>query len=495
MSDSLTPAQLRLFLGITASLTLILLVQTAWAGSTKDQLQTPPSQNIPIADTALYLSEDQLKLAHVLDSKGTFGGIYTAPAGRSIGKGTSFVYNYCSMPHVSPETYSLPEAIRNRSVDARLVLVQVIQRHHKRTPYNIPDAGEPVDWHCDDISLFGDGDTNDGHAAHIYQQTYTSPLNPWSAQVRGTCQFPQLTAGGLQDALQHGRDLSAVYKQRLGLSKPPARGDLDQQDAFFRYSRAALTQATASGVLGGFYGSSPVSEIPLYAQNNLVDSLDGGYPCPAVSRLRDEMEASDAWQAHLTQTATLRQRLEAVLQTNAGRWQTDFDHYADYFQGKTCHGQPLPCHAQNASLCVSQEDVDSVFRLGDWEWDYTWRTSSTARQHITAARGVLIAELLGLLERKKAGETQIRYAHVFAHDGDLGPLLGSLGVPSVRWPGMGAEIVFELYETTAGVFMVRVLYGGQPIESTHGSLSWIALDDFAKMWRAYVPEDARAVCI
>jgi acid phosphatase len=429
---------------------------------------------------------------------------YTAERGFSGTDRASHIYNYCYMPHVAKETYMLPSAMLNNSVDAQLILVQVIQRHHKRTPYNLPPTqalGD--DWDCGDISLFGygyyqhDRFSRKHRSVWTYQQTYSSHINPFSDRVQGTCQFPQLTGGGLLDAQRHGRDLRNVYQSRLKLSMPSKRGHIDAQPAFFRYSRAALTEATAAGVLAGLFDT--VDYVPLHAQNNLVDSMDGGYPCPAADRYEEAKRQTPAWQEHLDKTADLRARLEAVLSTDtsddAEAWRESFDHYADYFQGRQCHGLPLPCHPSNTSLCVTQADIDTVSSLGDWEWDFTWRAQPNAKQHIRAARGVLIAEMLDMLSRKAAGQTKIRYAHLFGHDGELGPLLGSLGVPFLRWPGMGAEIVFELYKTKADAHMVRVLYGGRPIRSSHGDLSWMPLDQFAAIWQTYIPEDAKKMCV
>lgn len=42
------------------------------------------------------------------------------------------------------------------------------------------------------------------------------------------------------------------------------------------------------------------------------------------------------------------------------------DHFFDTFSSRTCHGHPLPCNA--SGVCVSQEDADTVFALGDWEY-------------------------------------------------------------------------------------------------------------------------------
>lgn len=73
-------------------------------------------------------------------SLGTYGGIYNAPADQASPIGD--VYNYCSMPHPNEETYSLPPPVANHSVTARLVYLEYLQRHQRRTPYNLLPGGE-----------------------------------------------------------------------------------------------------------------------------------------------------------------------------------------------------------------------------------------------------------------------------------------------------------------------------------------------------------------
>jgi acid phosphatase len=75
-------------------------------------------------------------------SYGTYGGIYTAPADSPSSPSAGDVYNYCSMPHPRGETYSLPPPVANHSIKAKLVYLEYLQRHQRRTPYNILPGGE-----------------------------------------------------------------------------------------------------------------------------------------------------------------------------------------------------------------------------------------------------------------------------------------------------------------------------------------------------------------
>ncbi|KAK4984574.1 hypothetical protein LTR28_002294, partial [Elasticomyces elasticus] len=86
-------------------------------------------------------------LATVINGTGVNGFVFNSsvlPAGVPYG-----TYNWCNMPHVRPQEYL--------QVDESYVLeyVEVIHRHHKRTPYaanTFPKESYP--WNCDDEGLF-----------------------------------------------------------------------------------------------------------------------------------------------------------------------------------------------------------------------------------------------------------------------------------------------------------------------------------------------------
>lgn len=111
----------------------------------------------------------------------------------------------------------------------------------------------------------------------VHAQPYTDPTNPFIVNyVNGSCQYPQLTIGGLLDGYEHGRDLWAIYGEKLHLlpSSP------NQGNVLFRSSSSALTQGTASGVLRGVWPDYQGS-LPLHQQASSIDTVDAGFPCPA----------------------------------------------------------------------------------------------------------------------------------------------------------------------------------------------------------------------
>lgn len=168
-----------------------------------------------------------------------------------------------------------------------------------------------------------------------------------------------------------------------------------------------------------------------------------------------------------------------------------FDHYFDNLSSRQCHGKPLPCKlvdGKNSSTCVTQEQANTVYRLGHWEYSQMYRDNDTTLAASTGAYGVWLAELAVNLRSAIDGHMDVIYTHNIAHDGSVSRLLSLLQIDEMVWPGMGAEVVFELYrkhasggghsydqsddghETEADGFYIRVLFSGQVLKSSSPAL-------------------------
>lgn len=129
-----------------------------------------------------------------------------------------------------------------------------------------------------------------------------------------------------------------------------------------------------------------------------------------------------------------------------------FDHYYDNLSARQCHGKPLPCRpvdGSNSSACVTQGLADAVYRMGHWEYSQVYRDHPASLEASAASLGVWVGELTTHLRDFMAGSTDVVYFHNVAHDGSLSRLLSILQLDEMAWPGMGAEVVFELYKRNA----------------------------------------------
>lgn len=63
------------------------------------------------------------------------------------------------------------------------------------------------------------------------------------------------------------------------------------------------------------------------------------------------------------------------------------------------------------------------------------------------------------------------------------------------WPGMGSEVVFELWKKDSKQY-IRVLWSGQPIKTSTplGTLDMIPLENFTAYLNATIPADPVKAC-
>lgn len=133
-----------------------------------------------------------------------------------------------------------------------------------------------------------------------------------------------------------------------------------------------------------------------------------------------------------------------------------------------------------------------MYRLGHWEYAEMYRGSADSLAASAAAYGVWVAELAANLRGAMEGRGDVIYMHNVAHDGSVSRLLSILQLDEMVWPGMGAEVVFELYKKKGGNsatsatsesgdsggeeesgtsgYYVRVLFNGQPLKSSSPTL-------------------------
>lgn len=349
-------------------------------------------------------------LSSVINGIGIYNFIFNSsvdPAGVNYGD-----YNWCNMPHVRAQEYVQP------SSDYELVYVEVIHRHHKRTPYasnTFPVEAYP--WYCNDSALYYYGAPApnmrpENNSASTYWNVFTDPANPFTAPgFPGNCEFPQITRGGLDDSWQHGKDLYSVYHDLLHLI-PDEPGTSDAIN--FRVTNNVITSQVAGMVINGMFGTT--TSYPIHIQPPSIDSLEPTYSCPTATSLYASYGVNSnntAWLAHLQAAASLYAQLDAIsgIAPNNAGWHMSFDHYFDSLSARLCHAKPLPCNISNPSLCVTPALADEVFRLGEYEYSFVYRDSPLSLNASIASYGVFVAELAMHLRAARAGDTPVVYQH------------------------------------------------------------------------------------
>ncbi|CAK7274820.1 hypothetical protein SEPCBS57363_006359 [Sporothrix epigloea] len=460
----------------------------AYTSGASDEPETPPLGSPWFAPRASYINN--LTSALSPSTTGVYGFLYNDSA---TPDGSYGVYNWCNMPHVRKAEYVVPPADEHRT----LVYVELVHRHHKRTPYaanGFPHEKYP--WHCEDaqIHLYGQPsglNENISPGVAHYAPTFDAPNNPFLKSAlgwHGSCQFPQLTAGGLADAWQHGMDLYDVYHGLLGIL--PAMDDAAWHDhVAFRVTNNPITSQTVTMVLGGMASAAGIRaetmpDTPLAVEAAGFDSLEPQYTCSAAAALFEAIvdpgppasaigaRTFPVWADHLKRLAPLFAQLDAasgVDPANPRGFHASVDHYYDNLSSRQCHGL-------SAVAGISQDMADTIFRVGQWEYSRMYRDDARSLTASVGAWGVWVAQLAGHLriardENEKQGKNGVRYRHNVAHDGSLSRLLSILQADEMVWPGMGSEVVVELWrkEGTSS-YDVRVLFGGQILRSSHPEL-------------------------
>lgn len=308
-------------------------------------------------------------------------------------------------------------------------------------------------------------------------------------------------------------DLYDLYGDLLGFL-PSRDCDTWRDQVKYRVTNNVITSEVAGMLINGMWAttsSSSVDSVPLLIQPSGIDSLEPTYTCPSSSTQFSAIKSSSnaAWAAHLADAKALYAELDGisgVSPTDTG-FHASFDHYYDNLSARQCHGKPLPCKLVNVTTttsttttndtsdCVTQDMADAVYRLGNWEYSQIYRDAGPASLAASVGSyGVWIAELAAHLRAVLCGDSQTIWFHSIGHDGSLSRLLSILQIDEMVWPGMGSEVVIELWRkngggscdsssssTTATVekskrgasaseHYVRVFWGGKVLNSSNPSL-------------------------
>ena len=202
-------------------------------------------------------------------------------------------------------------------------------------------------------------------------------------------------------------------------------------------------------VVNGMFGIE--GAYPLLIEASGIDSLEPTYPCPISSNLFNAIRSGANWTNHLTLASQLYATLDdisGVSPTDLG-FHASFDHYYDNLSARQCHGKPLPCklvNGVNSTTCITQTEADEVYRLGNYEYSYIYRDDPRSLAASATSYGVWIGELTSHFRDFLSGKNKVIYRQNVAHDGSISRLLSILQLDTMVWPGMGSEVVFELYK-------------------------------------------------
>jgi acid phosphatase len=274
-------------------------------------------------------------------------------------------------------------------------------------------------------------------------------------------------------------DLKGVYLDLLSLVP-----DYISPKVVFRVTNNVITSQVASMIISGMYADLKHRQIPIHIQPASIDSLEPKYPCQSAVSLYDEYasgSSNPAWIKHLHASRGLIAELDSIsgVDPSDEGFHASFDHYFDNLSSRQCHSKALPCSVSDGSKCITETMANSVYRLGQFEYSYIYRAAPESLSAAVGSYGVWIAELAQNIRDAISGVEGPQYRHNIAHDGSIARVLAILQVDLMVWPGMGSEVVFELYsvKNKHGRFVVRVLWGGKPLRSSNPGLGVLDMVD------------------
>ncbi|KAG0079376.1 Acid phosphatase-like protein 2 [Linnemannia elongata] len=367
-------------------------------------------------------------------------------------------YNYCQ--GITPIAYKTYKPMKG----ATLNKVQVMIRHGDRTPsyflpgdktnYNICSnpAEISIMANSDDIQASGTPKLRTNIVVSPEDNLYASTYWP------GNCEVGQLTNRGAAQTRQVGQDLRRVYVDQLGFLS----SRLDTEDVYVRNTYMTRTKMTAENFLNGLYPLNTRAKDDVITLNTYPSQIETlALNTVANYALFSKVNTIMGWNKVPTYNQTFN---------------------GDALMPRYCNKLPLGCSAQDATQCLT---VEEVLETG---------TLSSIRTTVAAADATNTQPGHGHSSKKRRVRPFELYS---AHDQSLDQILSVIAVPSTPWPAYAGTLIFETYKTAYKKDVIRVLYEGKVVPANpklNCTLDACPLETFLKFIESYVPIDIKAEC-
>jgi len=364
-----------------------------------------------------------------------------------------------------------------------LEFVQIVTRHGARTPFDdIPN--NPVEWICEVSPLstpqLGTASSfeSDGR---LYRKSYLTGRE----FLIGNCSTGQLTAVGLLQHYELGRQFRSRYVDQLGfLSK-----ELNLEEMFIRSADVERCVQSAQSQLLGMYppqhGPNPIRVVPIHTIEQALDDVETSGRCPRLVQLCNELQNTTEWNQYLNQFNPLQQSLiKAWNLTSTPQYIPEWDDVFDMIESRKYDGQPFP-PGINASI------ADQIVSIASGELARLW--NSTERVQLGIGQFMFeiytrFSEFISRRENKSfepnfgkfpkfanffpKNAANVKYILYSAHDITCSLVLAGLGVFDGRWPKYASHIQMELY-SDQGQWKVGVLYNDKEMFLPGCSNQWL----------------------
>lgn len=359
----------------------------------------------------------------------------------------------------------------------KLIHVQIIHRHGHRTPFtdrlpfifphswplcNNGDRTMIDDYHSikKSIPFFKFSSEQQPPLLILFNTSLAYPRNtidPDSISMYrpGRCFQGQLTDKGIEFMQRLGQSLRAIYIDYTKLLP----NSWDESSSSMLYLRSTAYSRTINSLKYLMKGLYPTISNPTpYHVNMRLPDSETMYPWLQCAKLKEWMEYyKKAFHDHYSHDIErIKSKLSHLFYQP--------DPLGTY---PSIHGlfDTLYCARENGVMnndkIISDNDLYELERLSNIKW-FSLFAHNTQVSRLGIGR--FIKELLSELQANVLGNSDTRMSIYSGHDTTVGPLLGSFGYISDRWPPFGANMAIELIlDTRLSSHYVRIKYNDQVI--------------------------------
>ncbi|XP_054751654.2 lysophosphatidic acid phosphatase type 6-like [Lytechinus pictus] len=346
---------------------------------------------------------------------------------------------------------SIPLVTRD---DLELKFVQILFRHGARTPLGsgcIPKSEQSV-WDKD--TLFqGEADLCIDYKVRALDGR---PQPEWKieqyyrkAPLKGGSFKGQLTAKGMKQANDLGKELRRHYMEKLGFLPK----EFNPQLVYTRSTNINRTLQSLGCLLGGLYGDTiSAKELPVtfYVDEGMEEIL---YPnrqrCGQLSHHHKSVFTDMFWVPEMGQTFD---QVATILDlSDEEKKKLDFVNLRDEVTARLEHCKEVPDFVMNVVDVI--EKNATIFMKFAIEGG-----NPSERNLIRFSAGPTMHYIAETIDAANKKEIPYKLHLNSCHDTTLMTVLLALEVFDDIWPPLTASIIFELYEDKAGNAFVRILY-------------------------------------
>lgn len=360
-------------------------------------------------------------------------------------------------------------ANENEHTGRTLKSVQVLFRHGARTPltdmyWRHPDVRFEKGTLCGDLIK---------DKVNIKLTNHAGGPRPFSRRdakqaatiLPGGCSQGELTLQGQQQALALGTWLRNRYVDDLEFLPPePLQGTVAGRTTNFRRTIGTL-ELLVAGLLRKAHGSV---DITTAAELDEILFCNAKRCAQLGALMTVQREVIKTDRGNSDEVRQLESRVKQAMKlSNEDDEEIAFVELHDALTTLRFHDQPLPGRFDD-QLLVDIEKEATQRMLGMIAPQLPVGGSPVEQDGLLRLGvGLLTAEVLRHLEEAASGDAKHQMYLYSGHDTTIMPVLRALGVDVDRWPGYCSNIIFELWEDSAGSqpkTFVRVLYQQKPLK-------------------------------